>query len=114
MKIDIRTRNIENENMAREYIERKVHFALDRIDARIQKVTVRLDDETKDSSRFDGLCRIEIDVHPRGQLFVSSRGDSIYDCVLQAVRKMEHAVKHDLDRHRSSSRIRHQHARQQS
>ena len=114
MKVEIRTRNVDNENMAREYIERKVHFALDRIDARINSVTVRLEDETKDSGRFDGHCRIEIEVSPRGRLHVSARGDSIYDCVLQAVRKMENAVKHEIDRNRTSSSIRHQRARQQA
>lgn len=111
MKIEIKTKNVKNESMVREYIERKVHFALDRIDSRIEKVVVRLEDETKDSKLFDGNCRIEIDLHPRGHLHVSAHGESTYDAVLQAVRKMEHAVKHDIDRNRRSSRIRHQNAK---
>ena len=111
MKIEIKTKNVKNESMVREYVERKVHFALDRIDARVEKVTVRLEDETKDSNKFDGSCRIEVEIHPRGHIHVSSIGESTYDCVLQAVRKMEHAVKHELDRSRTSARIRHQQAK---
>ncbi|QEG20428.1 HPF/RaiA family ribosome-associated protein [Mariniblastus fucicola] len=111
MKIEIKTKHIKNEHMVRPFIERKVHFALDRIDARIDKVTVRLEDETKDSNRFDGVCKIEVEVHPRGHIHVSSHGESTYDCVLQAIRKMEHAVKHELDRRQKSSRIRHQKAK---
>ena len=111
MKIEIVTKNVSNELMVREYIEKKVHFALDRIDARVDKVTVRLEDETKDSKRFDGACRIEVEISPRGHIHVASTGESTYDCVLQAVRKMEHAVKHDIDRHRRSSKIRHQKAK---
>lgn len=111
MKIEIKTKHVNNESMVREYIEKKVHFALDRVDARVDKVTIRLEDETKDSGRFDGLCRIEVEVHPRGHIHVSSTGESTYDCVLQAVRKMEHAVKHDIDRHRRSAKIRHQKAK---
>lgn len=111
MKIEIRTKNVHNEPMVREYIERKVHFALDRIDARVDKVTIRLEDQTKDSKKFDGVCRIEVEVHPRGHVHVSSTGESTYDCVLQAIRKMEHAVKHDIDRHRRSAKIRHQQAK---
>ena len=112
MKIEIITKHVKNEPMVREYIDRKVHFALDRLDARIDKVVVRLEDETKDSKKFDGVCRIDIEVHPRGHLHVSSSGESTYDCILQAVRKMEHAVKHDIGRNRRSSKIRHQKAKQ--
>ena len=108
MKIEIKTKHIKNEAMVREYVERKVHFALDRVDARIEKVIVRLEDETKDSHKFDGQCRIEVEFKPRGHVHVSSSGESTYDCILQAVRKMVHAVKHDIDRHRRSAKIRHQ------
>ena len=108
MKIEIITKHVKNEPMVREYIDRKVHFALDRIDARIDKVVVRLEDETKDSNRFDGNCGIEVELHPRGHVHVSATSESAYDSVSQAVRKMEHAVKHLLDRHRQSAKVRHQ------
>ena len=108
MKIEIKTKNVKNEATLREYVERKVHFALDRIDARVDKITVRLEDETKDSHKFNGDCRIEVEGHPRGHIHVSAKGNSTFDCVLQAIRKMEHAVKHDIDKHRRSAKIRHQ------
>ena len=111
MKIDIKTKNVKNDLMVREYVEKKIHFSLDRIGARIDKVTVRLEDETKDSSCFDGVCRIEVEMDPRGYIHVSANGESTYDCVLQAIRKMENAVKHDIDRNRQSARIRHQKAK---
>lgn len=112
MKIEIITKNIKNDSMVREYIESKVHFALGRIDARVSSITVRLEDQkSKTDSMFDGRCRIEVELDPRGHIHVSSRGESTFDCVLQAIRKMEHAVKHDIDRHRTSSRVRHQQAK---
>ncbi len=111
MKIEIKTKHVKDETAVREYIETKVHFALDRIDARVDTVTVRLEDETKDSNKFDGICRIDVEVHPKGHIHVSSTGESTYDCILQAVRKMEHAIKHDIDRNRRSSKIRHQKAK---
>ena len=111
LKIEIVTKNVENDSMVREYIQQKVHFAMGRIGSRVKCVTVRLEDETKDSGSFDGNCRIEIDMKPRGHIHVSSKGESAFDCVLQAIRKMEHAVKHDIDRNRRSSSIRHQNAK---
>ena len=41
MKIAIVTNNVDNEQMVRQFIERKVHFALDRIDARVSAVLER-------------------------------------------------------------------------
>lgn len=112
MKIEIKTKNIKNDEMVREFANRKVHFALDRIDARVESVVVRLEDEkAKTDAVFDGCCKIEVELHPRGHIHVSSNGASTFDSVLQAIRKMEHAVKHDIDRHRRSARVRHQQAK---
>ena len=108
MIIDIKTKNLNDKSKVTRFIESKTHSALDRIEERIAKVTIRLEDETKDSNRFDGVCRIEVDVHPRGHIHVSSSGESFYDCILQATRKMEYAVKHEIDRSRKSAKIRHQ------
>jgi ribosome-associated translation inhibitor RaiA len=112
MKIEIKTKNVKNDAMVRSFIQRKVHFALDRIDARVESVTVRLEDEkAKTDAVFDGDCRIDVEITPKGHIHVSANGESTFDCVLQAVRKMEHAVKHNIDRHRRSSRVRHQQAK---
>ena len=108
MKIEIVTRNINNEPMVREYIQRKVHFAVDRINTRISHITVRLEDETRNSPAFDGLCQIDVVLEPRGHIHVSAHGESAFDCILQATRKMETAIKHDIDRNRRSAKIRHQ------
>ena len=111
MKIEIVTKNVKDESVVREYIQRKVHGALDRLDDRVRTVTVRLQDETRDSAAFDGLCSIEVDLEPKGHIHVSAHGDSAFDSVMQATQKMENAVKHDLDRHRQSSKARHQQAK---
>ena len=111
MKLEIATKNVVRESMVREYIHRKVQFALDRFEDHVREVVVRLEDETKDSPMFRGLCSIEVRLEPRGQVHVSARGESSYDCVLNAIRKMEQAVKHDIDRHRRGARIRHEGAK---
>ena len=108
MKIEIVTKNIDDDSMVREFIHRKVHFALDRFDSRINRVVVHLVDETARSSAFDGHCQIDAFINAGGQLHVSANGESEFDSVLQATRKIEHAVKHEFDKQRSSSRIRHQ------
>ena len=74
-------------------------------------MTVRLEDETRDSDAFDGLCHIDAVLYPTGGVHVSAHGDSEFESVLSAIRKMQQAIKHDIDRHRRSSRVRHQHSK---
>ncbi len=111
MNIEIVTRNVNNEAVVREDIQQKIQTAMGRFDTRINHITVRLEDESRNSAAFVGLCQIDVMLQPRGHLHVSAHGESVSDCVLQAIRKMEAAVKHDIDRHRRSANIRHQNAK---
>lgn len=113
MNIEIVTKHVDNETAIKGYIQDKVHSAIDRINARIDQVTVRLEDESANSDAFDGLCQIDVSLNPTGHIHVSAHGESPHDTVLQATRKMEHAIKHDIDRHRRSSRVRHQKSKQE-
>ena len=108
MRTEIVTKNVDNEAVVREFIQRKLGFALDRINARIDSVVVRLADESRNSDTFDGLCQIDAMLNPVGKIHVSAKGVSAYDSVLQAIKKIENAIKHDIDRHRRSSRVRHE------
>ena len=114
MKIEIKTKHVDGDHLVREYVERKVQFALNRFEKRIARVAVHVEDESPASNQCGGLCRIEVETVPRGSVFVSAHGESAFDCVLQGVRKMEQALKHQFDRKRSAGRSRHQKAKQAS
>lgn len=113
MKIEIVTKNINNSDMVREFIQRKVQFALERIESSVKHVTVRLEDEASKSDVFAGHCQIDVTLNPSRHVHVSANGDSAFDSISQATRKIEHAIKHDIDRHRRSARIRHQQTKQE-
>lgn len=113
MKIEIVIKNVKNDAAVREFIERKIRFALDRIDARIKGITVRLEDESSNSGAFDGHCQIDASLLPTGRIHVSAKGGTAFDSALQATRKIEHAIKHDIDRHRRSARVRHEKSKQE-
>ena len=112
MIIEIVTRNLKNEKQVREFIEQKVHSALDKIDAEVSHVTIRLEDQSPNKDAFDGLCQIDVKLNPRRHVHVSAQSDSAFDSIVQAARKIEHAAKHDVDRHRNSSRIGHRQTKQ--
>ena len=108
MKIEVVTRNVKRDRLVREFIRSRVGFSLKRFEHRVRQVTVRLKDEAVGSELFYGVCQIDVELHPKGRIHVSGNGESAFDSVLQTIRKMEHAITHDVDRHRQSSRIRHE------
>ena len=108
MKIEIYAKNVKNKKQVQGFIGHKVHTALDRLDSRIKQVSCRINDKSKNQSEFIGDCRIDVDLFPRRSVHVAAKGDSVFECIVNAIRKMEQAVKHELDRGRSSSNIRHQ------
>ena len=108
MNIEILLKRVENESSVKQFVHEKVENALSEIDARIDRVVVKLEDESRGSEAFDGLCRIDAWLHPTGHVHISANGDSAFDSVLQAVRKLEHTIKEKVVRERRSSRIRHE------
>ncbi|MFK7767886.1 MAG: HPF/RaiA family ribosome-associated protein [Mariniblastus sp.] len=108
MKIEVKTKNVENKQRTQRFVENTVHSALERLASRIKQVSVRLDDDSKGNSEFIGSCRIDVSLFPRRRVHVAATGETIHECVVNAIRKMEQAVKHEIDRSRSASNVRHQ------
>ncbi len=108
MKIEVKTKNVKKKKRIRTFIDRKIHAVLDRMDSRIKNVSVRLDDQSKTSSEFIGDCRIDVDLFNRRRVHVAAKGESVFECIMNAIRKVEQAVKHELDRSRSAANVRHQ------
>ena len=107
MKITIKTKHVKNRVSVESYIDRRIHFALDRMKSRIASVNVFLQDETKGSHRFDGSCRIDIELMTRGNVHVTAHGESPHECFLKAIHTIENKVKTTLQKRNHSSRIRH-------
>ena len=93
MKIEIVTKNIENEAMVREFIHQKTQFAVERVGIHLARVRVRVEDETDSSESFEGLCQIDASLNPNGDIHVSADGESAVDSVLQAIQKMQKAIR---------------------
>ena len=110
MKIEIVTNNSDSDSLVREYTQRTLTFALGQFGTRISRVVARLQRPSAELTAFDSLCSIEVELVPNGHLHVSADGESAFDSVLQAVHKMEQAVKQEIDRSQQSSRMRHQQA----
>ena len=107
MHVEIVTKNVDKDGAIRKWIRKKMDVSMDRVRKRVAQITLRLEDGTRAAHGLDGVCRIDVDLRPRGHIHVSSSGESILDCAQQAIQKMEHAVKHEIDRNQSAANIRH-------
>jgi len=92
MKIGIQTRGINQDVMVREFIHRKITFALRRLDRNVESVAVRLEFGNPGTASLGGVCHIDLKLIGAGEIHVFSNGLSASDCVLQATRKMEFAM----------------------
>ena len=70
MKILVRAVNLELDGKVRAEVESRLRAGLDRLEHRIQRVTVRIVDQNGPRGGEDIACLIDIRLRPRGRLFI--------------------------------------------
>lgn len=73
MLIEISNRNGTLDTNQREWIERRLQFALGRFVSRIRRVSVVFSDVNGNRGGVDQQCRIRIQLLPRGEVVVEGR-----------------------------------------
>lgn len=105
MRIEIHTRGIRTQDDLHDFIERRVGFALDRMEKRIDQVVVRMKDVNGPRGGVDKVCKIEIDLRPRGRLVVEERDSDIHAAAAIAIERAARVVRRTLDRRRDRTPI---------
>ena len=85
MKIQIRGKDIALDEAMQEYIERRLLFSLGRFSPRITRVTVQVLDLNGPRGGLDKSCRIEVQLHPSGRVFVKDTDAHLHAAVDRAV-----------------------------
>lgn len=97
MKLRIVARGIELTADLKEYVRRRIHFALGRFAGKIKSVSVRLADLNGPRGGVDKSCDIRVDVGLRKEVIVSERHDNIHAAVACAVERADRAVQRQLE-----------------
>ena len=100
MLIELRKRNVRIESETRAWIERRVHFALGRLAARIRCVMVSVSDINGDRGGTDKQCRVRISLIPKGEVVVEDVGLSVEAVVANAVERAARSGARWLERQR--------------
>jgi len=88
----------------KDFITRRLHFALGRFAPRISRLTVRLTDVNGPRGGVDKRCRITAELTPRGEVAIEGMGDDPVSLAADAAKRIGRAVRRELERRRKPRR----------
>ena len=100
MLIEVLNRNVPVESEARDWIKRRVHFALGRFVARIRRVAVIVEDINGTRGGIDKRCRLRITLIPEGEVVVEYVDSTVEAATALAAERAARSVIRALERQR--------------
>lgn len=100
MQLEMRGVNYDLDDSLRDYIKRRLRFALGRFAARIHRLKVQLTDLNGPRGGLDKRCRIAVALVPRGAVMVEGQGDDPFALIAEAAKRAGRAVRRELERRR--------------
>ncbi len=104
MRVSIRTRRGKLDPTAREWLSRRIEFALGRFGARISRVAVQLEDVNGPRGGLDHRCLVEVHLIPAGRLLTEVVDEDLEPAASAALDRMARRVKEEFDRRRDLRR----------
>ena len=104
MQIDIQARNFLLTNALREYIQRRLGFALSARDEHIQCVMVRLSDVNGPRGGRDKRCHIQVVLSQLADVVIEDIEFDMYIAIDRAADRAGRTVNRKLDRQRDNER----------
>ena len=96
MRLQLTAHGIELTPELREYVQRRIHFALGRFSRRIERLWVRLSEVDGPRVSLDKWCTIRVDAGLSQVVVVSERQDDIHAAVALAVDRSARTVERRL------------------
>lgn len=100
MQLQIRAVNCEMDADLRDYIERRLRFALGRFADRIGRVTARLSDVNGPRGGIDKRCQVDVSLIPRGKVLIEDADHDPFTLAARAARRIGRTVGRTIGRHR--------------
>ena len=98
MRIQIVSRQLHCSETTKDYICRRVHFALGRFVSAIRGVQVYLSDENGPRCGEDKRCRVTVALVRGHPLVIESRGQNVKDVVDRSMQRASRAISRSLGR----------------
>jgi ribosomal subunit interface protein len=96
MRLQVTSHRIDLSEELKNFVRRRVHFALGRFGGRIKALSVRLADVNGPRNGVDKTCEIRISAGVEGVVIVRERQENIYLAVTNALDRAGRAVQRKL------------------
>jgi putative sigma-54 modulation protein len=106
MQIQICSREVNISQGLQAYIERRIHFALERFAQRIRKIRVQLRDLNGPRGGEDKSCQLTIALAPAATLVIEGRSASAHAAIDSVVEKAANSIVRRIKRKERSRRTR--------
>lgn len=100
MLIEVTNRNVVLADGVREWIARRLQFALGRFSSRIRRVSVVFSDVNGGKGGCDKQCRIKITLIPGGEVVIEDIDPSVVTVVANIAERAARSVSRELERRR--------------
>lgn len=100
MRLEMRGVNFDLADDLKNHIERRLRYALDRFEDRIDRLTVHLADINGPRGGIDKRCRIAVNLVPRGAVMVEGVGDNPFTLITDSAKRARRSVRRLLERGR--------------
>ena len=102
MNILIKARGVEVSEVLKEYIERRIGFAVDRFESRLSTVNVSLSDANGPRGGEDKVCQLNAEIEGGGAVLIEEAGFTYTTAVDVASRRLQYALTRRLNRRRKA------------
>lgn len=100
MLIEVTNRNVTLAEGVREWIERRLQFALGRFSSRIRRVSVIFSDVNGGRGGCDKQCRLKVTLIPSGEVVIEDVDPSVVTVVANVAERAARSVARLLERRR--------------
>lgn len=100
MRIQVTKRNVKLEEGVREWVERRLQFALGRFSTQIRTVSIIFSDANGHRGGCDKHCRLRIMLEPSGEVVVEDTDPSVVEVVSNIAERAARSVSRALQRRR--------------
>ncbi|MCX7423947.1 MAG: HPF/RaiA family ribosome-associated protein [Planctomycetia bacterium] len=100
MRIEVTKRNVTLAEGMRDWVERRLQFAVGRFSTQIRTVSVVFSDANGHRGRGDKHCRLRIMLNPSGEVVVEDTDPSVVEVVSIVAERAARSVNRELERRR--------------
>lgn len=104
MQIEIHAHHVEHDRKIDSLIERRLGFALDRFEAKIDRITVHLTDENGPKGGICKRCRMVVHTNAHGMVVVEDTEDAIEASICKTADSLRRALRRRFEKQRDRIR----------